>query len=300
MSAFERIGLGTVQFGLPYGVSNRAGQPSDGEVADILSGFAASGGRYVDTAVSYGNAEARLGLHRPAVFAPRMISKLPAIAAEAFTSSHVGEIVDAIAGSLDRLKIDRLYGILLHHASDLAKPGWQFLLDALNEARARGLVDRVGASVYDAGELELVESRMRAQIVQLPFNVLDRRLLASGWLDRLKAGGAEIHVRSVFLQGLLLMAPPTLPAFFDPVKARLSELESRWTGAGLTQLAGCLAYALAQKNIDVVIVGVNSRQELDQIAAAAAQIEGKSLDFGPDPRIDLLYLDPRRWPPKSH
>ena len=131
---------------------------------------------------------------------------------------HGRQVLDSLAASLDRLKVGAVHGFLVHQSDALARTGWQHLVDAMLEARARGWTSRIGASVYNSDQLALVESRFRPDIIQLPLNVLDRRPVTSGMLARLKAAGVEIHARSVFLQGLLLMEPDELPEFFAPVR----------------------------------------------------------------------------------
>ncbi len=141
-------------------------------------------------------------------------------------------------------KVSAAYGLLVHQTGDLDKPGWQYLVEALQEAQTRGLVSRIGVSVYDEAQLKLVESRFRPELVQLPLNALDRRLIASGALARLKARGVEVHARSVFLQGLLLTPPSELPDFFRPLRQRLADLRGGWARRGLSPLAACLAFVL--------------------------------------------------------
>ena len=118
----------------------------------------------------------------------------------------------------------------------------------MHEARARGWTSRIGASVYNSDQLALVESRFQPQLVQLPLNVLDRRPIVSGMLARLKAAGVEIHARSVFLQGLLLMEPDELPEFFAPVRPIFVGLREKWQQRGLAPLAwvSCLRFATAR------------------------------------------------------
>ena len=296
----SHLGLGTVQFGLDYGVSNRRGRPDDCEVAAILARAAEAGVGYIDTAPSYANAEALVGRYLSSGHSLRIVTKTPALAEATIEARHGQRVLDTLAASLDRLKVDAVYGLLVHQSGDLAKPGWQHLVGAMAEAQARGWASRIGASVYNSDQLELVESCFRPELVQLPLNVLDHRPIFSGTLARLNAAGAEIHARSVFLQGLLLMKPSELPDFFLPLRETIATLHRRWAERGLSALAGCLGFVFAQKDVDVVIVGVNSCNEFAQIEAALAQVANSSHDFRPDLRIDPLYLDPQRWPPAAH
>ena len=155
---------------------------------------------------------------------------------------------------------------------------------------------RIGVSVYDDSDLGSVVSRFTPNIVQLPFNALDRRLAASGWLARLKALGIEVHARSLFLQGLLLMDPTTVPDFFAPVGKTLARLHADWATEKLTPLSGCLRSVLHNADIDAAIIGVNRLHELNEIEAAIAELAGSNGEFAPPTAVDSIYLDPRRWP----
>jgi aryl-alcohol dehydrogenase-like predicted oxidoreductase len=291
----SRLGLGTVQFGLEYGLSNRTVRPTEGEAAAILARAVEVGIGYLDTAPAYGQAEILVGRHLPRHHELRIITKLAPIGQATIEARHRAVIIEAIARSLEHLRVDRVYGILVHHAGDLAKPGAEHIIDALMQARARGWANQIGVSIYDAEQLALAESRFQPQLVQLPLNVLDRRLIQSGILSRLKAHGVELHARSVFLQGALLMNPNELPQFFAPVREHIAGMQRQWGEAGLTALGGCLAFALRQPEIDVVIVGVNRLAEFNDIVAAIE--EGRDVCLhAPTVSIDPLYLDPSRWP----
>ena len=292
----SRIGLGTVQFGADYGVSNHDGRPSEAEVAAILARAVEAGIGYLDTAASYANAETLIGRHLPPENRLRIVTKLPPVAEDAIAAAHAETMLAALATSLERLRAPQVYGVLIHGARDLAKPGWQHLVDALQEARSRGLTVCIGVSVYDEDDLALAESRFRPDIVQLPFNALDRRLAVSGCLARLHASGIKIHARSLFLQGLLLMDPATIPEFFTPVKATLAKLHAAWAAEKLTPLAGCLRCFLDTPDVDVAIVGVNRLPELKEIEAAVMRLADENGELEFPAAIDPIYLDPRRWP----
>jgi aryl-alcohol dehydrogenase-like predicted oxidoreductase len=290
-----RLGLGTVQFGLEYGVSNFAGHPDEREIANILSRAVETGIGYIDTAPAYGNAESLVGRYLPRGHRLRIVTKAPAIADAVIEARHGQMMLDSLAASRDHMRVDQVHGFLVHHAADLAKPGWQHIVEAMAEVRARGWANRIGASIYNSDQLALVESRFAPELVQLPLNVLDRRPISSGMLARLKAQGTEIHARSVFLQGLLLMKPSELPDFFLPVRKDIAALQRRWAGQGRSPIAACLAFALQQTEVDAVIVGVNRCAEFEEIAALVQQMDGIH-DEDAAPAVDPVYLDPSRWP----
>lgn len=298
MTALLRLGLGTVQFGLEYGVSNRKGRPGTIEVSKILARAMEAGFGYIDTAPAYGDAEILVGRFLPVGHGMPIVTKTPAMSGSTIEARHGQLVLDSLAISLDRLKVDAVQGLLVHQSDDLAKPGWQHLVDAMAEAQARGWTSRIGVSVYNSDQLALVERRFRPQLIQLPLNVFDRRPIVSRILADLKAAGVEIHARSVFLQGLLLMEPSQLPEFFLPLREKIAAMHRRWAEGGLSPLAGCLAFVLQQPEIDAAIVGVNTVSELDEIIAA---VRGTGpVDFEQTAPVESIFLDPSRWPAFVH
>ena len=138
MNVLSQIGLGTAQFGASYGVSNRDGRPNEMEVAAILARAVDAGLGYLDTAASYADAEVLIGRHLPSGHRLRIVTKLPPIVEDVIGACHTQAMLAALAASLERLRSARVYGVLIHQVRDLAKPGWQHLVDALHEALARG------------------------------------------------------------------------------------------------------------------------------------------------------------------
>jgi aryl-alcohol dehydrogenase-like predicted oxidoreductase len=284
-----RLGLGTAQFGLRYGVANAGGQVSLREARAILDHAAAAGISLLDTAIAYGESESRLGQLDVAHW--HVVSKLPPLAEGC---GDVGAWVrNAVQGSLERLRIRRLYGLLLHEPRDLLGGRGPALNAALLELRERGTVHKVGLSVYDPEELEAVWPRFPVDIVQAPFNIVDRRIAASGWLARLHEAGTEVHVRSAFLQGLLVMGAARRPPRF----ARWQRLWHQWdqwlSEQRLTPLAACLRFVLARPEIRRVIVGVDCLAQLREIIAAST---GKPV-MPPESLAtnDPELVNPSRW-----
>jgi aryl-alcohol dehydrogenase-like predicted oxidoreductase len=292
MTHAPQLCLGTVQFGLPYGITNQVGQVPEAEVRRILDLAAASGISLLDTAQAYGTAETVLGRCWPTDAPRRLISKLPAGAPRQSWE-------DSLITSLQRLQASKLDGFLLHRASDLLAPDGEALLDWLEGLRERGLVERIGVSIYDASELEGLPLD-RLQLVQLPLSVYDQRLIRDGTDDRLQDLGIAVHVRSVLLQGLLLQSPHYWPDHLSPA---FRVHHARWLEhlhqEGLSPLAGALGFVRACEGVEAVLVGVVAGQELAQVLEAWSQAEA-SLSEAPQ---DWAWenerdLDPRRWPPR--
>ena len=282
--------LGTVQFGLSYGITNQTGHVSEEEVRQILNLAVSSGINLFDTAHAYGNAEKVLGSCLPAVTSRRIISKLPARA-------PVQSWEESLITSLQRLKVPKLHGLLLHRSSDLIEHYGKALLDWLESLRDRGLVDRIGISIYDSSELEgLPLDRM--QMVQLPLSIYDQRLIRDGTVSYLHERGISVHVRSVLLQGLLLQSPQQWP---DYLSQELRAHHTQWLEhlqlRGISPLAGALEFIRLCEGVEAVVFGVTSRQELAQVLQAW---EDKKT-IPPEAQQKWAWknvndLDPRLWP----
>jgi len=261
----KRLVLGTAQLGLPYGIANKQGQVSLDEAKTILEYAAANGLDTLDTAIAYGESEQRLG--EIGVQNWQIMSKLPAVPEGCCDMSQW--IEDSVKESLQRLKVKSLYGLLLHRPRQLLEQGGDHLYRDLLHLKENGLVQKIGVSIYDPAELDALWSRYGFDIVQAPFNIFDSRLIDTGCLTRLAEYGTELHVRSVFLQGLLLMKPSDRPQKFDRWASLWSKWEEWLKHTGLTPLQACLRYALSFSQITKVIVGVDSLSQLKEILHAA-------------------------------
>jgi len=288
-----RLGLGTAQLGLPYGISNAAGQPSEAEAGEIVRLALGNGIETIDTAPAYGGAEALLGRLLPAGRG-RVVTKTEPLRESRVTASTCDAVRRSAERSLERLGRERLDGMLVHHGSDLALPGGDKLAACLVELRDAGLVDKIGVSVYDRAELDAAGALLPLEIVQLPLNAFDRRFLRDGTLAELQGKGVEIHVRSVFLQGLLLMDPDGVPAHLGAVRPALRRFRQLGQRHGLDALETAFA-AVRDLPVDVVLAGANSAEEL---AASVAAMEAPALgDLSIDELAvdDPAVIDPRRW-----
>lgn len=259
-----KLALGTVQFGLPYGVSNQTGQTQPDEVAEILLRAAQAGIDTLDTARAYGESEAVLGRLLPALPPFRLISKVPPVNGDAV------KVRESVLQSLDILGVERLEAVMFHRSSDLLGEGGPACWRALQELQGEGRIGKIGLSAYDHDELEQAIGRFALEIVQVPANVLDQRLIRDGTLAGLKSRGVEIHVRSAFLQGLLVMNRESIPAYFDPIRPCLLSWSDACEKAGISALAGCLGFLSEREEIDRIVVGVNNRVQLDEVIEAAS------------------------------
>ena len=245
----NKLVLGTVQFGLQYGV-NSAGRPSQEAVKNILNEAAKGGITTLDTSSAYGNSEEVLGnsIVTPGQF--KIVSKYPK------GEIPVGEMFNS---SLKRLKVDRLYGYLLHHFEvykNNPKVWDEFI--ALKES---GKVQKIGFSLYTPEELEFIlKNGSPFDIIQVPFNIFDKKFLPL--MKELHEKGVEIHVRSTFLQGLFFKDRNALPEKLQPMKKYLLQLDefSKESGLSISEIA--LNYNVQNPYIDGVLMGVDNVEQL--------------------------------------
>ncbi|QKG56753.1 aldo/keto reductase [Hymenobacter sp. BRD128] len=286
----QRLALGTAQFGLAYGLNNEAGQPSLAATAEVLAAAQAAGLTLLDTAAAYGNSEARLGELVGGNPAFELITKLPA--------GPAAQVAQHLAEALARLRRPQLYGVLFHAFGPLqAQPdAWR----ALQAARAAGQVARIGASLYHPHEAEwLLAQGWDLDLVQVPYNVLDQRFAAV--LPRLAARGVEVHVRSAFLQGLLLREPASLPTFFQPLAPKIKQLRNLTDEAGVPLPAALLLFAAYAPGVAGAVIGVDSVANLhENLGAASFLAAAESLR----PALTTLaeptdtFILPYAWPPR--
>ena len=285
----QKLALGTVQFGLEYGVANKFGQVSVEQISSILEYAKRNTINTLDTAIAYGDCEERLGY--VGVSEWNVITKLPALPES--IKDVKGWVRKTVEQSILRLQSENINGLLLHKPNDLLSKYGDVLYGALEELKEDGLVEKIGASIYVPEELELLYSKYNFDIVQAPFNVLDRRLKESGWLSRLSEQGTEIHVRSVFLQGLLLMSSKNRPDRFKRWNLLWNKWHSWLSEANISTLQACLGYVLSELEVDRVIVGVDSLEQLKEILNAAKHIAVEIPESLNCRDIDLI--NPSRW-----
>ncbi len=285
----SRLALGTVQFGLPYGIANQSGQVSRADANAMLQLALANGIDTLDTAIAYGDSETCLGEVGTQGF--KVITKLPAMPDNCADFS--GWVQQQMSMSLSRLGVTRVYGLLLHRSEQLLGSNGVALYQALQRLKDNGQVQKVGISIYSPTELDALIPRYQFDLVQAPFNLVDQRLYRTGWMRRLKDEDVEIHTRSAFLQGLLLMSQADMPDKFSAWSG-LWHTWYRWMlKKKVSAVQACLAFPLSFPEIDQVVVGADSVSQLEQIVSAANKLLQAGL---PDIHCnDENLINPAKW-----
>ena len=251
-----RIALGTVQWGLDYGISNKKGVPSQIELNRILSFAVKSGIKLLDTASTYGDAEIRIGNMPNKNF--KIVTKIGSFKSEETVKNQ-------IKLSLDRLKSKSVYGCLFHDANELIKN--PTIWEDINEAKHKGKINKIGYSLYHPKELDqLFDLNFIPDIVQLPYNIIDRRFEL--YFERLNDLNVEIHVRSVFLQGLLLNFRLMKNSKFLKWRLLWQHYHNWLKSNKLSPVEGCLGHVLTVKEISKIVVGIEHIDQLKEIINA--------------------------------
>lgn len=284
-----KLALGTAQFGLDYGVANITGKMTLSAAEEILQYAKTSGIDTLDTAIAYGDSEAVLGVI--GIRSWKVITKLPPVPVDC--SDVMLWVEENVRASLHKLGVPQLYGLMLHRPDQLLGDRGLILYRALMSIKTRGLVQKIGISVYEPSEIESVFTRYTLDLVQSPLSVLDRRLVDTGWAEKLHKSGVEVHARSVFLQGLLLMPASLRPAKFESW-ANIWQEWDRWLeSAQLTPLQACVLYLQSISSIDKIIVGIDSLNQLKEILIATQGTLQSLPDFKSE-QIEKL-INPACW-----
>jgi aryl-alcohol dehydrogenase-like predicted oxidoreductase len=293
-----RLSLGTAQLGMAYGVANRGAVPSEVHAAGVLAAAVELGIDCLDTAPAYGVAEQRIGTFlrdHDLQDEIAICTKLESLR-DVPTERVAREVDHGLTSSLRHLGADCIDCFLLHDAADLTRHG-DALVAALVEQQARGRVLDIGVSVYSPEELDVLERFPELGVVQHPFNLLDRRLLADAWPARLGKRDVKLQLRSVLLQGLLALEPGSVPAELRSAGPLLEKLRAVAVEFDATPLELAVAFAVALEP-DRVIVAADSARQLEALVAAAEQPVPQQLGERLDAvlgAVPLDIIDPRRW-----
>jgi aryl-alcohol dehydrogenase-like predicted oxidoreductase len=296
-----KLGIGTAQLGMNYGISNPFGKTSEPEAGRILSLAAESGVTFVDTARLYGDCEAIIGRNLPAKHEFNIVTKTPKLAARPLRSEHARALLTAFDTSCRLLRQERIYALLLHDVDDLLAKGGEELFGVMSHIKSVGGVEKIGASVYSASQIDELLARFSVDIIQVPVSIFDQRLVQSGHLSKLAQHGVEVHARSVFLQGLILLRPDQLDSHFDSVRGKLTELHAELRTVGITPQQAAFQFVNSLDDIDVVICGVNNASQLQElIETASTPCQSlRELDLTRFAIDNPAIVNPALWPPRA-
>jgi len=278
----RKIALGTVQFGLDYGITNHSGQVAIDEVKDILDYAKTNNIDTLDTAARYGNSEQVLG--EVGVNNYRIITKTTPL------KNGVDGVIKDFHQSLDNLNIGQVDGLLIHNIDDVKDKRFGDLFHKLNVLKEEGLINKIGFSTYTPDQVDFLLENFDFDLIQVPFNVFDARLVEGGQLKALKKKNIEIHARSVFLQGVLLSFD-SLSDYFSTWDAQFEQYQEMVREKELSLLEYALNFALKTQELDKILVGVDSVKQLtDIVNAFKSDVDLKAFKID-----DINLLNPSLW-----
>ena len=277
-----KLALGTVQFGLDYGVTNHDGQVAIDEVKNILDYAKGKSIDTLDTASGYGNSEQVLG--ELGVNNYRIITKTTPL------KNGVDGVIKGFHQSLDSLNIGQVDGLLIHNIDDTKDKRFGKLFHKLNELKEEGVIKKIGFSTYTPEQVDFLLENFDFDLIQVPFNVFDTRLVEGGQLKALKKKNIEIHARSVFLQGVLLSFD-SLSDYFSTWDAQFEQYQEMVREKELSLLEYALNFALKTQELDKILVGVDSVKQLtDIVNAFKSDVDLKAFKID-----DINLLNPNLW-----
>ena len=285
----QRLIIGSANFGIDYGIANINKRVSVDEVERIVEFTKRTGMFGIDTASAYGISEEVLG--KIGIEHLKVVSKIPAFSADCVDFSMVGRSI--VENSLEKLGIPKLHTVLLHRPDQLFSKTGSHIYSAMRELKNNNLTELIGCSVYEVEELERIQRGFDFDLYQIPYNILDRRFLESGLIDRLVSKGIQVHARSVFLQGLLLIKREDRPHWLKGRDNGLDEWDEFVNSSGQSAANLCLDFVFQNPNLSGIVVGVDTLNQLLEIQNFLTS-DRESLDFHPS-FVDPLLCDPRLW-----
>ena len=284
----NKLILGTVQFGLNYGINNLNGKLGDQEVFEILEYATANSITTLDTASAYGNSEEIIGnflSHNPNKF--DVITKVKL--------ENVNSFEEALDNCLNKLKLNKVQYIMFHSFEDYLKI--QKEIPSINQKLKGIKYDKIGVSIYENEEIEIVSNDNNIDLIQVPFNLFDNDFHKGELLKKAKIKGKIIHVRSIFLQGLFYKNLFDLPKNLLKLSDYLQLIHGLAKENNLSISELSIKYVMAKTYIDGVLFGVDS---LDQLNSNIKNSKG-TLDAHIESKIDNIkiieteLLNPSKW-----
>ncbi len=280
--------LGTAQFSQNYGIFNPSITTNFETTKKILNKAEDSGILTLDTSPTYGESQKFIGNSGFRKF--RIITKIPSLKNRDFSSKYIDKF---ISKSLSDLNREDFYGILIHNSKDLFSKKGEFAWNYLKKLKSKGVVKKIGYSIYSPLELDELYDNFKPDIIQAPFNIFDRRINDSGWIDKLSEDKVEFHARSIFLQGLLLMPKNKIPKKFKKWQDNFDKWHNWLKKNNVSALEACLGMVKADKRVDMALFGVKTYSELNEVIETWKKIDiniPKNLSAKDDELID-----PSKW-----
>lgn len=263
-NSIEKLVLGTVQFGLDYGINNPNGKPSRSQSLKMLDLAYEKGIRIFDTANAYGDAEEILGEFmesRNLKDKIQVITKLKPNIIDKSGEDSYNIILNNLTESLKRLKREYVDGYLFHSPFYIKD---KILVECFCRLKAEGLIKNMGVSIYEEEDAIYAANLKEVDYIQIPYSILDQRLDRVGFFEMAKKNNKTIFSRSAFLQGLFFMPEDKIPPHLDIAKKYFRELDEVIDKYNLNRQQVALLFSSQNKYVDYVVFGVDNINQLEE------------------------------------
>ena len=285
----NKIILGSANFDQAYGIKKNFIKKS--EIKKLFDLALKNKIKTIDTSPLYNKSEKIIGLLNNNRF--KIISKIPKPPKNIKRENIKKWLKQNVMISLKNLKIKKFECLLLHNANSLLCKNGDEIYKGIRNMKINGFTSKIGVSIYDFNVLDKILKKFKFNLIQAPFNILDQRLVEKGWLKKLKKRKIEVHARSIFLQGILLLKHNQLPKKLIKLSKKLVMWENWLKKNKFSSLQVCLSFVLNQRQLDGIVVGYNNTNQLNQILKLKQIKNNFSL---PNLNIkDKKLIDPREW-----
>ncbi len=287
-SQIHKIIIGTANFGLKYGINKGYKVPKNNAVSFIKTS-SEYGIAFFDCAEAYGDVHDLLG--RYCDKGARIVTKIPF----KINLTHYSEVRAHFEVILKALRRNKIEAVLLHSPDCLSFTEGQVFFKNLMQLKNDDLVSKVGVSVYDLDHIETALRHGPPDVIQLPLNPLDTRLEQADIIKTFGEYGIEAHVRSIFLQGLILMGPTQIPKHLQMAAPHVSRIHECAKSYGLSPAEFCLSFALNKPWVSGVVLGINHERHLKEMIGIASQPKKVEIAMGTLPVLEDEVLNPSKW-----
>ena len=283
----NKIIIGSANVNKRYGLINN--KININEFKKLLNFAVIKGINTVDTSPQYSNSEKVIGSLKKNF---KIVTKITRIPSKIKKIEIEKWITNQFLQSCKNLRLNKVYGLLLQNAETLLSKNSKFVFRALLNLKKKNKLQKIGISVYNFKTLEKIINKYHIDFVQVPYNIFDRRIENVRLIKQIKKKGIEIHVRSIFLQGLLTKRNIRIPKKQLSLKKGL-ESWKKWLKLNkLTSINACLNFVLRNKNVNKIVIGFNDLESFKQVINyKKSAINFKKLNI----KIDSKHLDPRKW-----
>lgn len=296
----NKLVLGTAQLGLNYGIANKTEKPVESEAFEIMKYAVENGINYFDTAYSYGNSEIIIGkflnFHKNYKNKVNIITKMPSLKRKILNKELIKKY---FLESLQRLNQDSIYCYMIHDFNDI-KNNYSEIAYSFTKLKNDNRIKKIGVSVYDKSQINFLLKNFNFDLIQIPINIFDQRLLKDDILLDLKKRGIEIYTRSVFLQGLIFLDKNNLPSKFKSIKKQLEKLNNISLKYNISKEELALVFISAINEIDKIVIGVENIEQLKRNIKILNNLRNiykikTIINFKDFIIEDTNIIDPRKW-----